>query len=70
VTKIANDLVPMNIVMFGVVFLTFFMMIMWSRTTRGKWPSRKKAFLLSGICLSIWLFGNACYFYFYFQDHH
>ena len=57
-----QTLLALNIVLLGVAALTVVMMIIWSRMTRGKWPSRKKFGLTLGFNLFVWIFGNACYF--------
>jgi hypothetical protein len=60
----AENLLALNIDLFGVAALTLGMMVMWSRATRGKWPNRKRVMVLSGVCLFCWILGNISYFYF------
>ena len=60
----AQNLLVLNIIGCALVSITLFMQIMWSRATRGVWPSRKKVMFLSGMNIFIWLSGNILYFYF------
>jgi small-conductance mechanosensitive channel len=63
-TENAQNLLALNIVLLGVVAIGLGLMVLWSRLTRGKWPSRKKLIFLSGINLGIWFCANIMYFYF------
>ena len=63
-TDTAQNLLALNIVLFGVVVIGLGLMIVWSRATRGVWPGRRKVLLLSGINLSIWIGANLLFFYF------
>ena len=60
----AENLLALNIDLFGVAALALGMMVLWSRATRGKWPNRKRVMVLSGVCLFCWILGNISYFYF------
>jgi len=59
-----QNLLVLNICVFGVVAITLALQILWSRATRGVWPSRNKVMFLSGLNLFIWLSSNILYFYF------
>jgi hypothetical protein len=67
--KIAKVLIPLNIFLFGVAVVTLAMMVLWSRATRGRWPTRRRFMVLSGICLVIWMTGNVFFLYFHFRAH-
>ena len=59
-----QNLLALNIVLFIVMSIGWGLMTLWSRTTRGVWPNRKKVILLLGLNLLFWFFGNIMYFYF------
>jgi hypothetical protein len=63
----SQNFLAMNIVMLVAVTLTFGMMVLWARATRGRWPSRRRIGLTAGFCLLLWLFGNLLYLYFRFH---
>lgn len=59
-----QDLILLNILCFLVVVISMCLMISWSRVTKGVWPGRKKLFVMSGVNLLLWIYGNVMYFYF------
>jgi hypothetical protein len=63
-TEGVQNLLALNIVLFGALVIGLGLMVLWSRATRGVWPDRKKVIFLSGVNLSIWLCANILYFYF------
>jgi hypothetical protein len=63
-TESVQNLLALNIDAVVVVAITLGLMVLWSRTTRGVWPSWKKFILLLGFNLGLWFFTNIMYFYF------
>jgi hypothetical protein len=59
-----QNLIALNMVALGVVVTTFCLMVLWSRMTRGVWPSRKRVTVLAGINLALWVYTNLMFFYF------
>jgi hypothetical protein len=62
--KVLQNLIALNIDLFGVSALAFGMMVLWSRATRGKWPNRTKVAVFAGVCVACWIIGNLSFFYF------
>lgn len=63
-TRELQNLLVLNVVLFGTALLTGVMMVLWARATRGRWPSHRRIQFTVGYCLLVWLFGNMAYFYF------
>jgi hypothetical protein len=63
-TEGVQNLLALNIVLFGAVAIGLALMVFWSRATTGVWPDRRKVILLSGVNLFIWVSANILYFYF------
>ena len=59
-----QNLLAVNIIAFGVVLILLGLTVMWSRMTRGVWPSGKKLIILLGINLGLWVYTNIIFFYF------
>jgi hypothetical protein len=59
-----EDLLILGVGLLLVALLTLGMMVLWSRAVRGRWPSGRKIRIFSGVCIFIWIFGFASYFYF------
>jgi hypothetical protein len=59
-----HDLLVLNVIAFAVVATSFALMVLWSRTTRGVWPSGKKLAVLGGVNVGLWVYANVMLLYF------